>query len=136
MEILKESKGKDIQLFLRDKTEKEMRSMIDKFRRKSKTDKLKLADELKKTNSLKEANSKLEQDYAIKEAKLREKLEQEKEEGIRYAVNKRIALLRGSMEREFEARLRTELEKKEAALQQKKIALEQEIQEKARLLFK
>ena len=135
-EKVKKIRGKDIQLVLRDRSQKDMRKMIESFRNQIKNDKVKLSHEIKRIEELHDMNLKIEQDYNLKEAKLRERLENEKQREIHEVVNNRVVLLRKNMEREFDVKLRQELEKKEAALQQKKLQLEQEIQEKAKLLFK
>ena len=70
-----------------------------------------------------------------KEAGLRGVLEGEKDKEVREILQQRTAELRKKFGKEFHDRLKFEIRKKEAELEQKKVELERDIQQKARSLF-
>ena len=75
------------------------------------------------------------QEISLKEEEMRQRLEGEKDRQIHETMKKRTEELRGQFKKEFEERLKFELRKKDAELEQKKIEIEQEIQRKAKILF-
>ncbi|MEI6059011.1 MAG: hypothetical protein WCP89_04550, partial [archaeon] len=82
----------------------------------------------------KEVDKKVEE-LGFKETALRAKLEAEKEAQIRKELGERAFKLKAELRDEYKNKLKMEMKKKESELEAKKIALEQEIQRKAKLLF-
>ena len=72
---------------------------------------------------------------AIDESKMQADLEEQKDAEIHSILKERTSQLRSKLKKEFQDKLKLEMQRKEAELEQKKIAIEQEIQQKAKELF-
>jgi hypothetical protein len=73
--------------------------------------------------------------FVEKTRELRERFEEDKNKKIHDVLKRKKEELHRQMRKEFEDKLKFELRKKEVEFEQKKIAIEQEIQNKAKMLF-
>ncbi len=111
----------------------ELNEMEGELAKQKKAGDMKLKKELEKIGLQRQINL---DKIAQMKREIKQKLEQEKEEEIHRVLKNQSEQLKKQLRKEFDNRLELEIRKKEAEIEQKKLLLEQEIQMRAKSLFR
>jgi hypothetical protein len=108
-----------------EEKEREMKISMQEFRQ----------EQEEKERKMKRGDEEFRRMLEEKEKEMKRNMEEEKEKEIQDSLREKTRQLRGELRKEFEQRMKLEMKRKEVELERKKMAFEEEIQKKAKMLF-